>query len=145
MAILFVSRAMMAVVAVEERASIECLRHHGYASASQKMSNPAASQACAMHTVPVSGSILNCRTPILKGKVMNLHFSEALWHEAFQNRRSRRIGPGVLKPFDQLPHRPIQRGRHTRFFPHSTVGPFTKSTSSCRLAGTACHMLGMWL
>src|SRR5438094_2623855 len=114
MAILFVSRAMMAVVAVEERASIECLRHHGYASASQKTSNPAASQACAICTVSSRGSMLNCKTPILKRKVMNLHFSEALWHEAFQNRRSRRIGPGVLKPFDQLPHRPIERSGNTR-------------------------------
>src|SRR5215472_6194333 len=72
MAILLVSRATMAVVAVEERASIECLRHQGYASASQKTSNPAASQARAMCTVSWSGSMLNCRTPILKGKVIVL-------------------------------------------------------------------------
>src|SRR5690242_6823015 len=116
MAILFVSRAMMAVVAVEERASIECLRHQGYASASQKTSKPAASHACAMRTVSFSGSMLNCRTPILKGKVMNLHFSEGPWRPAFQNLCSRWIGPGMFESFDQLPHRAIQRGRHARFF-----------------------------
>ena len=45
MVIRFVSRAAIAVIAVEDRASIECLRHHGYASANQKVSNPAASHA----------------------------------------------------------------------------------------------------
>src|SRR5215471_13909352 len=76
-AILLVPRAMIAVVAVDDRASIECFRHQGYASASQKTSKPAASQACAMRTVSLSGSMLNCRTPILKGKVMRLHSPNA--------------------------------------------------------------------
>src|SRR5215472_11958975 len=78
MAILLVSRATMAVVAVEERASIECLRHQGYASASQKTSNPAVSHACAMHTVSFNGSMLNCKTPILKGGIMNQFFPKCL-------------------------------------------------------------------
>src|SRR5438874_2756219 len=76
MAILLVSRAMIAVVAVEERASRECLRHQGYASASQKTSKPAASQACAICTVSLSGSMLNCRTPILNGRRSEEHTSE---------------------------------------------------------------------
>ncbi len=67
MMIFWVWAAITAVIAVEERASIPCLRHQGYASASQKMSKPARSQACAMRTVCCNGSMLNCRTPIRKG------------------------------------------------------------------------------
>ena len=40
-----VSRAISAETTVEERASIPCLRHHGYASASQIVSMPASSIA----------------------------------------------------------------------------------------------------
>src|SRR5208337_4365659 len=64
--------AMTAVIAVEERASIPCLCHQGYASASQKMSNPARSQACAMRTVWCSGSMLNCKTPMRKGTAIDV-------------------------------------------------------------------------
>src|SRR5690242_18442557 len=116
MAILFVSRAMMAVVAVEERASMECFRHQGYASANQKTSNPAASHACAMRTVSFSGSMLNCRMPILKGGLMNLDFSECSRRMKFQDAPSRRIGPGMLEAFNQLPHRSIERGGNARLF-----------------------------
>src|SRR5438128_1773523 len=38
-----VSGAITARIAVDERASNECLRHHGYASEIQKPSNPATS------------------------------------------------------------------------------------------------------
>src|SRR5690349_9625031 len=117
MAILFVSRAMMAVVAVEERASMECFRHQGYASASQKTSNPAASHACAMRTVSSRGSMLNCRTPILKGGLMNLAFSECSRRMEFPDVPSRRIGPGMLEALNQLPHRSIERGRNARLVP----------------------------
>src|ERR1700719_4556482 len=75
MVIFLVSRATIAVTAVEDRASMECLRHHGYASASQNVSNPAASQACAMRIVSSSGSILSCNTPILKGMLIGSIFS----------------------------------------------------------------------
>src|SRR5271167_792696 len=68
----FVCVAITAVMAVEERASMPCLRHHGYASASQKMSNPARSQACAMRTVCCNGSMLNCSTPMRKGTDIDL-------------------------------------------------------------------------
>ncbi len=51
--------AMTARIAVEERASNECLRHQGYASAIQKVSKPASSQALAMATVSVTGSMLS--------------------------------------------------------------------------------------
>src|SRR3984893_15779664 len=62
--------AITANTAVDERASKECLRHQGYASAIQNASNPAFSQALAMATVSCTGSMLNCRTPILNGMVI---------------------------------------------------------------------------
>src|SRR5437016_11330036 len=69
-----VSCAITARMAVEERASKECLRHQGYASAIQNASNPACSQALAMATVSCTGSMLNCRTPILNGMVIENRF-----------------------------------------------------------------------
>src|ERR1700693_1149550 len=62
--------AITASTAVDERASNECLRHQGYASAIQNVSNPACSQALAMATVSGTGSMLSCRTPILNGTGM---------------------------------------------------------------------------
>ena len=70
--------AISAVMAVEERASYECLRHQGYASASQKVSKPARSQALAMAMVSRTGSMLSCRTPILKGTDIKLFLEEQL-------------------------------------------------------------------
>src|SRR5436305_8466456 len=67
-----VSWAITARMAVEERASKECLRHQGYASAIQNASNPACSQAFAMATVSWTGSMLSCSTPMLKGTVILL-------------------------------------------------------------------------
>src|SRR5438093_12185806 len=72
-----VSCAITARIAVDERASNECLRHHGYASAIQKASNPASSQAFAMATVSRTGSMLSCRTPTLNGIVISLLFGFA--------------------------------------------------------------------
>src|ERR1700732_334491 len=66
--------AITANTAVDERASKECLRHQGYASAIQNASNPACSQALAMATVSCTGSMLSCRTPILNGMVMDNRF-----------------------------------------------------------------------
>src|SRR6476619_8224939 len=62
-----VSRATSGDSAVEERASIECLRHHGYASASQIVSKPPSSIARACSRISSSGSIDSCMTPIRKG------------------------------------------------------------------------------
>ena len=62
-----VSRAMSAATPVEERASIPCFRHHGYASASQIVSIPASSIARAEASISSSGSIVSCMTPIRSG------------------------------------------------------------------------------
>ena len=62
-----VSRAISAETTVDERASIWCLRHHGYASASQTVSIPASSIARADASISSSGSIVSCMTPIRNG------------------------------------------------------------------------------
>src|SRR5579864_7624267 len=66
--------AITANTAVDERASKECLRHQGYASAIQNASNPACSQALAIATVSCTGSILSCRTPTLNGIIIENRF-----------------------------------------------------------------------
>src|SRR5882724_11708352 len=66
--------AITANTAVDERASKECLRHQGYASAIQNASNPACSQALAMATVSCTGSMLSCRTPTLNGMLTKISF-----------------------------------------------------------------------
>src|SRR5712692_483039 len=66
----FVSRAISAETTVEERASIWCLRHHGYASASQIVSMPASSITRADASISSSGSIVSCITPIRNGTVI---------------------------------------------------------------------------
>jgi len=63
----FVAPAITAEATVEERASMPCLRHQGYASASQIVSIPASSIACADATISSSGSIVSCMTPIRNG------------------------------------------------------------------------------
>ena len=65
----FVSRAISDETAVEERASIPCLRHHGYASASQIVSKPAWSSSRAVSSISSSGSIVSCITPMRNGGV----------------------------------------------------------------------------
>src|SRR5688572_17784392 len=62
-----VSRAMSAETTVDDRASIPCLRHHGYASASQIVSMPARSMTRADSSISSSGSIVSCMTPTRKG------------------------------------------------------------------------------
>ncbi len=69
-----VSRAMSAPTPVEERASIPCLRHHGYASASQIVSIPASSIARADASISSSGSIVSCMTPIRNGGMLSLRW-----------------------------------------------------------------------
>ena len=65
-----VSRAISAETTVDERASIWCLRHHGYASASQIVSIPASSMTRADASISSSGSIVSCITPIRNGTVI---------------------------------------------------------------------------
>src|SRR5438067_13562460 len=65
-----VSLASKAETTVEERASIWCLRHQGYASASQIVSMPAASIARAEASISSSGSIVSCITPMRNGRAM---------------------------------------------------------------------------
>src|SRR5690349_21939076 len=60
-------RAISAETTVDERASMPCLRHHGYASASQIVSIPASSMACADASISSSGSIVSCITPTRNG------------------------------------------------------------------------------
>jgi hypothetical protein len=62
-----VSSAMSAATPVEERASMPCFRHHGYASASQIVSIPNSSIARAEASISWSGSIVSCMTPIRSG------------------------------------------------------------------------------
>ena len=62
-----VSRATSGESAVDDRASIECLRHHGYASASQIVSKPASSMTRACSRISSSGSMVSCMTPTRRG------------------------------------------------------------------------------
>src|SRR2546430_3292088 len=62
-------RAINAETTVEERASIPCLRHQGYASASQIGSMPASSITRADASISSSGSIVSCMTPTRNGWV----------------------------------------------------------------------------
>src|SRR5215204_5851215 len=59
--------AIRAETTVEERASIPCLRHHGYASASQIVSIPDRSITRADSSIVSSGSMVSCITPIRNG------------------------------------------------------------------------------
>ena len=63
----FVASASSAEATVDERASMPCLRHHGYASASQIVSIPASSITRADASISSSGSIVSCMTPIRNG------------------------------------------------------------------------------
>src|ERR1700724_816599 len=98
--------AMTARIAVDDRASKECLRHQGYASAIQKVSKPTSSQAFAIMTVSGTGSMLSWRTPMLNG----IGISSVL---VLSSQFSVRLSPGVLQALDQLPYRFVQRCRNT--------------------------------
>ena len=63
-----VSRAISADTTVDERASIPCFRHQGYASASQIVSMPARSMTPADSSISSSGSIVSCITPTRNGR-----------------------------------------------------------------------------
>ena len=65
-----VSRAISADTTVDERASIPCFRHQGYASASQIVSMPARSMTRADSSISSSGSIVSCITPTRNGTAM---------------------------------------------------------------------------
>src|SRR5919108_1821177 len=115
-----VSCAITARIAVEERASKECFRHQGYATAIQKASKPACSQAFARATVSRTGSMLSWRTPMLKGMSMKFGIRasrRAAFGSWLADRGEPRlyrnvligIFPGVLQAFDQFPQRFVQR------------------------------------
>ena len=61
------AEALCADTTVDDRASMPCLRHHGYASASQIVSIPASSITRAEASISSRGSIVNCITPIRNG------------------------------------------------------------------------------
>jgi hypothetical protein len=61
--------AISAETTVDERASMPCLRHHGYASASQIVSKPFRSSSRAVASISSSGSIVSCITPTRKGVI----------------------------------------------------------------------------
>src|SRR5580700_9256595 len=109
----FVAAAITARTAVDDRASNPCLRHQGYASAIQKASKPACSQAVAMATVSRTGSILSCRTPILNGMRIVVRLTPL---SIAKMGRSVGVGPGVLEPFDEFPQCAIERRGHTGLF-----------------------------
>src|SRR3954465_15022146 len=67
-----VARPIRAATPVDERASIPCLRHHGYASASQIVSMPAASIVRADSSMTSSGSMVSCITPMRNGWLIEL-------------------------------------------------------------------------
>ena len=72
-----VSRAISAETTVEPRASIWCLRHQGYASASQTVSIPASSITRADSSISSSGSIVSCITPMRNGTATASSLSSA--------------------------------------------------------------------
>src|SRR6476646_6790951 len=92
-----VSRAISAETTVDERASIPCLRHHGYASASQIVSMPASSIARADASISSSGSMVSCITPTRKGTATR-----------------RRLAPGFRRTGDRGLHLAVERGDHLR-------------------------------
>src|SRR5512132_1308630 len=93
-----VAWAINADTTVEERASIPCFRHHGYASASQIVSIPASSITRADWSISSSGSIVSCMTPMRKAGT----------RESSQSSRRRGTTAEGPQPFIRLatgPHR----------------------------------------
>src|SRR5258708_2071813 len=91
----FVSRAMSAETTVDDRASIPCFRHHGYASASQIVSMPASSMTRADASISSSGSIVSCITPKRTSTSVLLGLDDRRLHLLVHDRLQ-----------DALPHRP---------------------------------------
>ena len=92
-----VSLAISAETTVDERASMPCLRHHGYASASQIVSMPARSIVRADSSISSSGSIVSCITPIRKGGAITPIFSRGQLLEVEGTGPERPVGaPGVV-------------------------------------------------
>src|SRR4051794_20650468 len=88
-----VSFPIKADTTVEERASIPCLRHQGYASASQIVSMPARSMARADSSISSSGSMVSCITPMRKGCAIRSIFSRGQHLEVEGSRPERSIRP----------------------------------------------------
>src|SRR3954470_3403776 len=62
-----VCSAISADTTVDERASIWCLRHHGYASARKIVSKPVSSSSRAVASISATGSMVSCITPMRNG------------------------------------------------------------------------------
>src|SRR5436309_11829467 len=102
-----VSFAINAETTVDDRASIWCLRHHGYASASQIVSKPCSSRTRAVASISASGSIVSCITPMRKGggtKTILADDERAAWA-----RSSSPLSLSRLEAEDVLPPRDRQR------------------------------------
>src|SRR5919197_4666989 len=109
-----VSRAISAETTVDDRASIPCLRHQGYASASQIVSIPASSMTRADASISSSGSIVSCITPMRNGTgvAASLRFGRA--RRALRVRlvplRRERADPGLgAAGAERLLHLPVER------------------------------------
>src|SRR6266566_8565353 len=100
-----VSFATRPETTVDERASIPCLRHQGYASASQIVSIPARSMTRADSSISSSGSMVSCITPMRNGGGIRAIFSREQLLEV--------ESPG--------PKRPVRPSRVVRHRPHPCV------------------------
>src|SRR5438270_6989435 len=98
-----------------------------------------------MCTVWLSGCMLDCRTPVLKGSVIDLSFSDCGPSGRLCEICSRRIGPRMFEPFNQLPHRSIEWGRHAGLFSPFTIAPIIKTYFVWRLASQSCKNLAFLL
>src|SRR5215472_9141512 len=76
------------------------------------MSNPAASQAFAMRTVWSIGSMLSCRTPILRGGIRTLR---VVVSGSSTKRWGLGLSPGMLQALYQRPHCLVKRRWHACF------------------------------
>src|SRR4051794_19769756 len=122
-----VARPIRAATPVDDRASMPCLRHHGYASASQIVSMPASSIAFADSSMTSSGSMVSCITPMRNGcdtdllVRLGLERARPVVGAARPGRRLRlgvRVGGGavVLRPLgmrgERVLHLAVERRQH---------------------------------
>src|SRR6266566_1096982 len=113
-----VSFATRPETTVDERASIPCLRHQGYASASQSVSIPARSMTRADSSISSSGSMVNCITPMRNGGGIRAIFSRGQLLEV--------ESPG--------PERPVRPPRVVRHRPHPCVADRLVERAGVRVA-----------
>ena len=124
-----VSRAISAETTVDERASMPCLRHHGYASASQIVSIPASSMTRADSSISSSGSIVSCMTPIRNGGDMS---AATLYHPQCRNplartRHARRLKASAFGGSPGAEQAVVQRKSSARDGAHGRAGGWRQS------------------